>query len=89
MGVYLPTIDVCCSQLARRFELSDLVVNNFRFLFPKTLTDSSDEELSEMVAVFVNRYSDDVSDDLLSQVLAFRSCPAECIRKAQENKSVK
>ncbi len=89
VGVYLPTIDVCCSKLARRFEFSDLVVNNFRFLCSKTLTDSSGEELSAMVAVFVNRYPDDVSDDLLSQVLAFRSCAAQCIRKAQENKSVK
>lgn len=87
MGVYLPTIDVCCSQLARRYELSDLVVSNSRFLFPKTLTDSLVEELSEMVAVFVS--ADVVSDDLLSQVLAFHSCAAECIQKTQENNSVK
>ena len=38
----------------------------FIFLFPKTLTDSSDEELCNMVATFVNKYSDDVSDDQCS-----------------------
>jgi len=43
----------------------------FRFLFPKTLTDSSDEELSNMVPTFVNKYADNVSDDLSRPVLAF------------------
>ena len=38
-----------------------------------------------MVANFVSKYADDVSDDLLSQALAFRSCAAECIKKAQAN----
>jgi len=38
-----------------------------------------------MVATFVNSYADDVSDDLFSQVLAFRSCAAECIKMAQAN----
>ena len=44
----------------------------FGFLFPKNLAYSSDEELSKFVAVFVESYKDDISDDLLSQVLAFR-----------------
>jgi len=36
----------------------------FISLFPKILTDSSDEEISNiMVATFVNKYSDGVSDD--------------------------
>jgi len=38
-----------------------------------------------MAAIFVSKYADDVSDDLLSQVLAFRSCAAECIKSAQAN----
>jgi len=38
----------------------------FIFLFPKTLTDSSDEEICNMGATFVNKYSDDVSDDQCS-----------------------
>jgi len=38
-----------------------------------------------MVAIFVSKYADDVSDDLLSQVLAFRSYAAECIKLAQVN----
>ena len=44
----------------------------FIFLFPNTLTYSSDEELCNRVATFVNKYSDDVSDDdgLFSQVLS-------------------
>jgi len=43
-----------------------------------------------MVATFVNKYVDYVSDDLFSQVLAFRSCAAESIRMAQaNNKNVK
>ena len=60
-------------------------MNNFRFLFPKTLADSSDAQLSRMVAIFVTKYADDVSDDLLSQVLAFRSHAAECIKSAKAN----
>jgi len=85
VSVFLPTVDTCLNQLNTRFESLELVVNNFRFLFPKTLADSSDEEFSRMVAIFVNKYADDVSDDLLSQVLAFRSCAAECIKSAQAN----
>ena len=85
VGVYLPKVDTCLNRLKRRFESLELVVNTFRFLFPKTLADSSDEQLSRMVAIFVSKYADDVSDDLLSQVLAFRSCAAECIKSAQAN----
>jgi len=43
-----------------------------------------------MVSTFVNKYADDVSDDLFRPVLAFRSCAAECIKAAQaNNKNVK
>ena len=59
------------------------VLTAFRFLFPKTLTDSSHEQI--MVATFVNKYADDVSDDLFNQVLAVRYCAAECIKMAQAN----
>ena len=60
VGVYLPTVDTCLNRLERRFESSlELVVNNFRFLFPKTLADSSDEQLSRMVAIFVSKYADE------------------------------
>jgi len=38
-----------------------------------------------MDATFVNKYADDVSYDLFSQVLAFRSCAAECTKMAQAN----
>ena len=84
VGVYLPTVDTCLNRLKRRFESLELV-NNFRFLFPKTLADSTDKQHFRMVAIFVSKYADDVSDDLLSQVLAFRSCAAECIKSAQAN----
>src|SRR6218665_755014 len=53
-------------------------------MFPKTFTDSSEEEI--MVATFVNKYADDVSDELFRQVLAFRSCAPECVKTAQANK---
>ena len=42
-----------------------------------------------MVTNFVNTYAEDVSDDLLSQVLAFRCCAADCIKSAHANNSVK
>jgi len=90
VGVYLPTVNICLSQMKTRFESLQRVVNNFQFVFPNQLAESSDEQLSEMVAVFVKRYKDDVSDDLLSQVLAFRACAREYIVKAHAaNNSVK
>jgi hypothetical protein len=51
--VYIPTVDVSVSQMRRRFELLDTVVNNFQFLLLKSLLETSDEELSQMVSIFL------------------------------------
>src|SRR6218665_1059722 len=39
--------------------------------FSKTLTDSFDEELCNMAANFVNKYSDDVSDESMTSSVKF------------------
>jgi hypothetical protein len=87
VGVYIPTVDVCVSQMRRRFESLDTVVNNFQFLFPKSLLETSDEELSQMVSVFFT--SGDVSDDLTRETLVFRACAMNDIAKARTIVSTK
>ena len=86
--VVVPVIDTCLGQLNTRFESLQSVIRIFSFLFPEQLLKLSDSELELQSTEFVKIYSQDVSNDIGRQVLAFRACAGTFIKAAENPMNV-
>lgn len=77
--VYLPTIDMCHSQMKSRFKSLQEVVDTFQFLFPQVLVKVSDEILTKLASQFQLKYSDDVTripcrSGVVVSIMSHRHC---------------
>lgn len=74
VNVFTVTVDTCIAQLEIRFKSFQSIKSRFGFMMPRELNQISDDELKRSATEFAKRYDDDVSDDVVGQFLALRSC---------------
>jgi len=70
--VFLPVIDTVIFQLSNRFNGLKEITENFDFLQPSTLVNLSEDDLIKASYDFTQLYKDDISSDLIRQLLSIR-----------------
>ena len=81
VNVFLACLDIAISQLNHRFVGLNQIVDSFAMIQPQVLLKLTEEELAKECDNFRERYYDDVTDQLLNQLLSLRSCLKDQISK--------
>uniref|UniRef100_A0A1B6JGE6 DUF4371 domain-containing protein n=1 Tax=Homalodisca liturata TaxID=320908 RepID=A0A1B6JGE6_9HEMI len=78
--VFYRSLDIVIAQISRRFESMVRINDQFIFLTPKYLTEKSDDELIFSARKFCEKYEEDVSHGLETQIVCFRNIVSDEIK---------
>lgn len=86
--VFIKSLDVLTCQLKNRFQGMKTINEYFKFLTPKFLVDKSDDELMACARLFSEKYDDDVTNALVSQIVCFKNIASSEIKERDMEKVV-
>lgn len=78
--VFIKSLDVLTFQLKNRFQGMNTINEYFKFLTPKFLIESTENELMDCARVFCEKYDDDVTNALVSQIVCFKNVSSSEIK---------
>lgn len=86
--VFIKSLDVLTFQLKNWFQGLKTISENFKFLTPKFLVEKTDNELMDCARLFCEKYDDDVTNALVSQIVCFKNVASKEIKDRDMQKVV-